>query len=112
MQSTVMILFTIDPFRIGGMEMFTRELARQMETRGIRVVAIFTKNPTGEVADYLRAPNLVLEAVPELDLSECASIGPVRRPMLGGLMGRAAMQGRAGISDGKHRLRVRGALYG
>ncbi len=61
------------------MEIFVRELARQLEPFGTRVVAVFTKKPEGDVAEFLTAPNLVVEAMPELDLSERASIGPLRR---------------------------------
>ncbi|MEP7351639.1 MAG: glycosyltransferase family 4 protein [Acidobacteriota bacterium] len=77
MPATVVILFTINPFRIGGMEIFTRELARQLEPLHIRLVAVFSQFPKGVVAEFLTAPNLVIEAMPELDISERASIGPL-----------------------------------
>jgi glycosyltransferase involved in cell wall biosynthesis len=77
--STVVTLFTINPFRIGGMEIFVRELARQLEPHGTRVVAVFTKKPEGPVAEFLTAPNLTIEAIPQLDVSERASIAPLRR---------------------------------
>lgn len=61
------------------MEIFVRELARQLEPHATRVVAVFTKKPEGAVAEYLTASNLVIEAIPELDISERASIGPLRQ---------------------------------
>jgi glycosyltransferase involved in cell wall biosynthesis len=77
MASTVAAVFGIDPFRIGGVETYTRELARQLERRGAELVSVFSRPPQGEVAEYLRAPNLRVEAIPELETSMRGSVGPL-----------------------------------
>ena len=77
MDSTVVAVFGIQPFRIGGVESFVRELARQLEPRGVRLAAVFSALPAGPVAEYLRAPNLEIAAVPALETSARASVGPL-----------------------------------
>ncbi|MEO5924515.1 MAG: glycosyltransferase family 4 protein [Bryobacteraceae bacterium] len=67
MAVTVVAVFGVDPFRIGGVEIYTRELARQLEKRGARLVAVFSRKPTGAVAEYLTAPNLTLEEIVGLE---------------------------------------------
>lgn len=77
MASTVVAVFGVDPFRIGGVETYTRELARQLERRGADLVGVFSREPQGEVAEFLKAPNLTVAAIPELETSMPASIGPL-----------------------------------
>ncbi len=74
MGSTVVAVFGVDPFRIGGVEVFTRELARQLEARDAKLVAVFSRLPHGNVAQFLRAPNLIIEAIPQLESCMTASI--------------------------------------
>ncbi len=73
MGSTVVAVFGVDPFRIGGVEVYTRELARQLEARGSKLVAVFSRLPQGNIARFLSAPNLTVEAVPQLEASMGAS---------------------------------------
>lgn len=66
-QTAVVAVFGVSPFRIGGVEIYTRELARQLEARGARLIAVFSKRPEGAVAEFLSASNLTLEAIPSLE---------------------------------------------
>lgn len=72
--AVVVAVFGIDPFRIGGVETYTRELARQLEARGSRLVAVFSRKPSGAVAEFLRAPNLTVEEIPRLEERPVGSI--------------------------------------
>ena len=74
MEPTVVAVFGVAPVRIGGVEVFTRELARQLEPRRARLVAVFSGSPQGIVAEFLRAPNLTIEVIPDL---EASMIGPL-----------------------------------
>jgi glycosyltransferase involved in cell wall biosynthesis len=75
MEPTVVVaVFGVDPFRIGGVETYTRELARQLETRQVRLVAVFSKKPEGAVAEFLTAPNLTVEEIPALEASELKAL--------------------------------------
>jgi phosphatidylinositol alpha-1,6-mannosyltransferase len=65
--AVVVAVFGVDPFRIGGVETYTRELARQLEARRAHLVAVFSKKPSGAVAEFLRAPNLTVEEIPRLE---------------------------------------------
>lgn len=62
---TVLSLLVLDPFKIGGMEMFTRELSRQLGTEGWDSVLCFTSKPPAEVREYLELPNVRLLSLPE-----------------------------------------------
>jgi glycosyltransferase involved in cell wall biosynthesis len=77
MESTVIAVFGVDPFRIGGVEIYVRELALQLAARNTRLVAVFTRKPSGLVAEYLTAPNLILEEIPALETGMLASAGPL-----------------------------------
>ncbi len=77
MESTVVAVFGVDPFRIGGVEIYVMELARQLASRNVRLVAVFTHKPTGAVAEYLTAPNLILEEIPVLETGMLASVRPL-----------------------------------
>lgn len=76
---TVALLFGVQPIRIGGVEFFTRELARQLATHGCRLVAIFGGPPTPKVAEFLALPNLTIEVVPSLEFSNLRSLPAVSR---------------------------------
>lgn len=73
----VVSLFGVQPIRIGGVEVFTRELTRQLASKGARHVAIFGGKPIEAVARYLDLPNLSIEVVPTLEASLWQSLGPV-----------------------------------
>ena len=77
MRSTAVAVFGVNPLRIGGAEIYTRELARQLEARRARLVAVFSHLPQGNVARFLSAPNLTVEAIPELETSTRASLAPL-----------------------------------
>lgn len=66
-EPTVVLVLGVQPLRVGGVERFTKELARQLEARGARLVAVFSGSPKGNVAEYLQAPNLSLVSAPGLD---------------------------------------------
>lgn len=77
--AVVVAVFGVDPFRIGGVEIYTRELARQLEARGARLVAVFSNQPAAAVAEFLRAANLTLEAIPHLEERPFRSIPALMR---------------------------------
>ena len=77
MEPTVVAVFGVAPARIGGVEVFTRELARQLEPRGARLVAVFSGTPQGVVAEFLSAPNLTIEAIPDLEVSMIKPLVPL-----------------------------------
>ena len=52
------------PHRIGGTEVFVRELSAQLGALGWRSVLCFLAAPEGVVRDYLTLPNVVLETLP------------------------------------------------
>ena len=61
MNPTVLSLFDIEPFRIGGVEMFARELSSQLAERGWRSVLCFSRPPAEAVRLYLEGPNVAIE---------------------------------------------------
>jgi glycosyltransferase involved in cell wall biosynthesis len=61
MNPTVLSLFDIEPFRIGGVEMFARELSSQLAERGWRSVLCFSRPPAEAVRPYLEGPNVAIE---------------------------------------------------
>jgi len=63
MNRTVFSLFNVDPFRIGGVEMFGRELSSQLAERGWKSVLCFSGPPTEEVRRYLDVPSVTLEVL-------------------------------------------------
>jgi glycosyltransferase involved in cell wall biosynthesis len=50
-------VFGVDPRRIGGTEMFARELSRQLATHGWKSVLCFLSEPNDEVRRFLDLPN-------------------------------------------------------
>ena len=60
---TVLSVFGINPFRIGGQEAFARELSIQLSQRGWKSVVCFSGRPVQVVRDYLDHPSLTLEVV-------------------------------------------------
>jgi glycosyltransferase involved in cell wall biosynthesis len=65
---TVVSLFGVQPLRIGGAEIYTRELSLQLAERGWRHVAVFSGPATPAVREYLAdLPNLTLESIPAIE---------------------------------------------
>lgn len=60
---TVVSVFGVRPFRIGGTETFARELSRQLGERNWRSVLCFLEEPTPEVREFLNLPNVSIEVL-------------------------------------------------
>jgi glycosyltransferase involved in cell wall biosynthesis len=58
---TVLSAFVVDPKRIGGVEMFCRELSIQLDSRGWNNVLCFTAEPPDNVRRHLTLPNVSIE---------------------------------------------------
>ena len=58
---TLVSVIGVEPRRIGGTEMFARELSRQLGERGWRSVLCFLSEPTAEVRSFLDLPNISIE---------------------------------------------------
>jgi glycosyltransferase involved in cell wall biosynthesis len=65
MNPTILSVFDIEPFRIGGLEMFAREMSTQLAEHGWDSVLCFASPPPEAVCRYLKLPNIVIEVVPE-----------------------------------------------
>lgn len=65
MGGCVMSVFGLVPQRIGGMEMFARELSSQLAAAGWKSVLCFTDEPVEAVRRFLEAPNVVIEVAPD-----------------------------------------------
>src|SRR5437588_8107089 len=63
-QPTVMSVFGVDPVRIGGTEMFARELSLQLAEIGWNSVLCFLSEPAEHVRKFLDLPNVSLETLP------------------------------------------------
>lgn len=63
-QRTVVSVFGVKPFRIGGTETFARELSQQLLERGWQSVLCFQDEPTDEVRRFLELPNVSFAALP------------------------------------------------
>lgn len=64
---TVVSVFGVIPFRIGGPESFARELSKQLGERGWKSVLCFSSKPPEDVLNYLKLPNVCLEVVRDLE---------------------------------------------
>ncbi len=71
---TVVSVFGVKPFRIGGTETFARELSVQLKKRGYRHVVCFLAQPTEEVKSFLQAENVTIEVVENSTTSNWNSI--------------------------------------
>lgn len=58
---TVVSVFGVKPSRVGGTEMFARELSSQLAHEGWNSVICFLAEPPEEVRSFLNAPNTTLE---------------------------------------------------
>jgi glycosyltransferase involved in cell wall biosynthesis len=62
---TVMSVFGVEPFRIGGTETFAREISSQLDQAGWQSVLCFQSEPPAEVRSFLAANNVKLEILPD-----------------------------------------------
>src|SRR6266850_366244 len=60
---TLISVFGVKPFRIGGTETFARELSLQLDQRGWNSVLCFLEEPTPEVRSFLSLPNVSFEVL-------------------------------------------------
>jgi glycosyltransferase involved in cell wall biosynthesis len=60
---TVVSVFGVKPFRIGGTETFARELSLQLHKQGWESVLCFLKEPPEHVRRFLDLPNVSLEVL-------------------------------------------------
>lgn len=60
---TVVSVFGVRPFRIGGTETFARELSRQLGERNWQSVLCFLEAPTAEVREFLSLSNVSIEVL-------------------------------------------------
>lgn len=65
MPGCVMSIFGVVPKRIGGIEMFARELSSQLASAGWRSVVCFRGEPAESVRRFLEAPGITIEVVPD-----------------------------------------------
>ncbi len=62
---TLVSVFGVEPRRIGGTEMFARELSLQLGEQGWKSVLCFLSEPSGEVRRFLDLPNVSFAALPD-----------------------------------------------
>ena len=62
---TLLSVFMHDPYKIGGIEMFARELSAQLAERGCDSALYFNANPPPSVRQFLQLPNVRLSVLPE-----------------------------------------------
>lgn len=79
MRTTALSVFSLDPKRIGGVEMFAREISVQLDSAGWDSVLCFNKPATREVAGFLDLPNTRVEAHPEIFGPQVRAIAGFRR---------------------------------
>ena len=60
---TVVSVFGVKPFRIGGTETFARELSLQLNNRGWNSVLCFMETPPENIRRFLSLPNVSLEVL-------------------------------------------------
>jgi glycosyltransferase involved in cell wall biosynthesis len=60
---TVVSVFGVKPFRIGGTETFARELSLQLHARGWQSILCFLTEPPEDVRRFLDLPNVSLEVL-------------------------------------------------
>src|SRR5215813_10062626 len=61
----VLSVLLLDPFKIGGMEMFVRELSRQLRAEDWNSVLCFNAQPPPVVREYFDLPNIRVISLPE-----------------------------------------------
>jgi glycosyltransferase involved in cell wall biosynthesis len=60
---TLVSVFGVEPFRIGGTETYARELSQQLDRHGWHSVLCFLTPPTPEVREFLEASNVSIEVL-------------------------------------------------
>lgn len=76
---TVVSVFGVKPFRIGGTETFARELSLQLHQHGWQSVLCFLAAPSPEVRRFLDLPNVSFEILENsTDVNWGATVGLVR----------------------------------
>src|SRR5215831_592749 len=61
---TLVSVFGVEPRRIGGTEMFARELSAQLGAAGWQSVLCFLAEPEGDVRRFLELPNVSFATLP------------------------------------------------
>ncbi len=64
-QKTVLSVIGLRPLRIGAAEIWFRELSKQLEQFGWSNVLCFASEPPPNIAQYLSAPNVTLDVLPD-----------------------------------------------
>jgi glycosyltransferase involved in cell wall biosynthesis len=62
---SIVSVFGVEPFRIGGTETFARELSTQLAHHGWDSVLCFQNEPPIEVRKFLELPNVSFEVIPD-----------------------------------------------
>jgi glycosyltransferase involved in cell wall biosynthesis len=76
---TLVSVFGVDPFRIGGTETFARELSAQLGQLGWKSVLCFQSAPPPEVRSFLDLPNVEVEVVGDTSTSNMAATKALMR---------------------------------
>ncbi|HEX3279723.1 MAG TPA: glycosyltransferase family 4 protein [Pyrinomonadaceae bacterium] len=79
---TVVSVFGVKPFRIGGTETFARELSRQLGEHHWKSVLCFLEEPTPEVREFLSLPNVSIEVLADathFSLAAASNLGRIIR---------------------------------
>ncbi len=61
---TVLSVFGVEPRRIGGTEMFARELSQQLSESGWKSALCFLSEPAGDVRKFMELPNVSFASLP------------------------------------------------
>jgi glycosyltransferase involved in cell wall biosynthesis len=64
---TVLSVFAVNPQRVGGVEMFARELSLQLDAFGWKSVLCFLDDPPENVGRFLAMPGVSIERLPGVD---------------------------------------------
>jgi glycosyltransferase involved in cell wall biosynthesis len=79
---SVVSVFGVRPFRIGGTETFARELSQQLGERNWKSVLCFLEEPTAEVREFLSLPNVSIEVLADathFSLAAAQNLGRIIR---------------------------------
>lgn len=63
LSKTVLSLIGLEPIRIGGIEIWFRELSRQLESHACSSVLCFATEPSTDIRNFLAAPNVTLDVL-------------------------------------------------
>ena len=76
MGPSVLSAFALDASKIGGSEIYCRELSAQLGNLECGSILCFEREPPAFVREYLELPNVILEQIPDLNTNR---LGPMRR---------------------------------